>query len=79
MIVQLNVVLNRTVVDSDWRFLNLSGNHLQSQSESKVTTTQVVETSVNVNNSLIQDYATRKIIFHLLTIYIVLNNFIKKL
>ena len=29
MIVRVNVVLNRTVVDSDWRFDNL----LQSQSE----------------------------------------------
>ena len=34
MIVQLNVVLNRTVVfDSDWCFDNLFGSHLQSQSE----------------------------------------------
>ena len=34
MIVGVNVVLNRTVlVDSDWRFDNLSGSHLQSQSE----------------------------------------------
>ena len=34
MIVWVNVVLNRTVVvDSDWRFDNLRGSHLQSQSE----------------------------------------------
>jgi len=32
MIVRVNVVLNRTVVDSDWRFDNLRGSHLQSQS-----------------------------------------------
>ena len=25
MIVQVNIILNRTVVDSDWRFDNLSG------------------------------------------------------
>ena len=34
LIVRVNVVLNRTVfVDSDWRFVNLLGSHLQSQSE----------------------------------------------
>ena len=34
LIVWVNVVLNRTVfVDSDWRFDNLYGSHLQSQSE----------------------------------------------
>ena len=34
LIVRLNVVLNRTVVvDSDWRFGDLGGSHLQSQSE----------------------------------------------
>ena len=34
LIVLVNVVLNRTlVVDSDWRFDNLCGSHLQSQSE----------------------------------------------
>ena len=33
LIVPVNVVLNRTVVDSDWRFDNLCGSHLQSQSE----------------------------------------------
>ena len=32
-IVQVSIVLDRTVVDSDWRFDNLCGNHLQSQSE----------------------------------------------
>ena len=29
MIIRLSVVLNRTVVDSDWRFDNLCGSHLQ--------------------------------------------------
>ena len=34
LIVRVNVVLNRTVVvDSDWRFDNLCGSHLPSQSE----------------------------------------------
>ena len=34
LIFRVNVVLNRTVVvDSDWRFDNLWGSHLQSQSE----------------------------------------------
>ena len=34
MIVRVNVVLNRTVVvDSDWRFDNLCGSYLQSQSD----------------------------------------------
>ena len=34
LIVRVNVVLSRTaVVDSDWRFDNLYGSHLQSQSE----------------------------------------------
>ena len=34
LIVWVNVVLNRTVVvDSDWRFDNLCGSHLQNQSE----------------------------------------------
>ena len=34
LIVRVNVVLNRiVVVDSDWRFDNLRGSHLQSQSE----------------------------------------------
>ena len=33
MIVRVHVVLNRTVIDSDWRFDNLCGSHLQSQSE----------------------------------------------
>ena len=34
LIVRVNVVLDRTViVDSDWRFDNLCGSHLQSQSE----------------------------------------------
>ena len=33
LIVRVNVVLNRTVVDSEWRFDNLCGSHFQSQSE----------------------------------------------
>ena len=33
MIVRASVVLNRTVVDSDWRFDNLCGSHLKSQSQ----------------------------------------------
>ena len=33
LIVLVNIVLNRTVVVSDWRFYNLCGSHLQSQSE----------------------------------------------
>ena len=34
LIVRMNVVLNSTVVvDSDWRFANLCGSHLQSQNE----------------------------------------------
>ena len=32
VIVRVSVVLKRTVGDSDWRFDNLSGSHLQSQS-----------------------------------------------
>ena len=40
LIVRVNVVLNRTVVvDSDWRFDNLCGSHLQSQTL-KMTTAQ---------------------------------------
>ena len=36
LIVRVNVVLSRTaVVDSDWRFDNLYGSHLQSQSVSR--------------------------------------------
>ena len=90
LIVWVNVVLNRTVVDSDWHFDNLCGSHLQSQSELYHVswwyytlvikliwllnyvatllvvcqlsldviqlTAQVVEMSVTVNNSPIQDY-----------------------
>ena len=33
MIVRKTVVLNRTVADSDGRFANLCGSHLQNQSE----------------------------------------------
>ena len=32
VIVRVSVVLKRTAGDSDWRFDNLSGSHLQSQS-----------------------------------------------
>ena len=32
VIVRVSVVLKRTVGDSDWHFDNLSGSHLQSQS-----------------------------------------------
>ena len=32
VIVRVSVVLKRTVGDSDWRFDNLCGSHLQSQS-----------------------------------------------
>ena len=61
MIVPVNVVLNRTVVvDSDLRFDNLCGSHLQSQRVTlilKMTTARAVETSVTVNkNNPIQDY-----------------------
>ena len=54
-IVRVNAVMNRTVVDSDWLFHNLSGSHRQKTL--KLTTAQVVETSVTVNNnSPIQDH-----------------------
>ena len=33
MIVRVSVVLKGTVGDSDWRFDNLNGSHLQSQSD----------------------------------------------
>ena len=34
LIIRVSIVLNRTVVvNSDWRFDNLCGSHLQSQSE----------------------------------------------
>ena len=57
MIIQVKIVLNRTVaVDSDWRFNNLCV--IQLTLTLKMTTAQVVETSVTVNNnnSPIQDY-----------------------
>ena len=53
MIVRVNVVLNRTVVDSDWGLDNLCSS--QFQSFLKITTAQVVETSVTVNNSPTHD------------------------
>ena len=34
VIIQVNVALNRAVVDSDWRFGNLCRSHVQSKSES---------------------------------------------
>ena len=58
MIIRVNVVLNRTVVDSSSHFDNVCSIHLQSQRNSKknfltlkMTTTQFVESSVTVNNS----------------------------
>ena len=48
-----SVVLRRTVVGVDWRFDNLSGSHHQSMASA-----QVVETSINTNNSPSQDYTT---------------------
>ena len=49
MIIWVNIVLNRTVVDSNCCFINVCRSHLQSHA-------QVVEMSVTVNNSPIQDY-----------------------
>ena len=71
MIVPVNVVLNRTVVvDSDLRFDNLCGSHLQSQRVTlilKMTTAQAVETSVTVNKTvLFRTTFTRMIILNLL-------------
>ena len=44
LIVRMNVVLNRTVVvDSDWRFDNLCGSHLQSQSSCVTYYTPVID------------------------------------
>ena len=51
-----SVVLRRTVVGVDWRFDNLSGSH--HQSTLMIASAQVVETSVNTNNSPSQDYTT---------------------
>ena len=60
MIVRVNVhvVVNRTVVDGDWRFDNLSAVVM---SRVNVTTSCIISvilmlTSVNVNNSPIQNY-----------------------
>ena len=50
-----SVVLRRTVVGVDWRFDNLSGSHHQTL---MMASAQVVETSVNTNNSPSQDYTT---------------------
>ena len=49
MIIWVNTVLNRTVVDSNCCFNNVCRSHLQSHA-------QVVEMSVTVNNSPIKDY-----------------------
>ena len=72
-----------TLVESDWRFDNLSGSHLQSNSELltsidvsthfdyKMKTFQIVQTSVTVNNSPMsgaRTTSTRTIIFHLLIV-----------
>ena len=58
MIVWVNVVLNRTVVDSNSHFDNVCGSHLQSKKNStkkvltlKMATTRFGESSVTVNNS----------------------------
>ena len=54
-----SVVLRRTVVGVDWRFDNLSGSHHQSRwCTLMMASAQVVETSVNTNNSPSQDYTT---------------------
>ena len=56
-----SVVLRRTVVGVDWCFDNLSGSHHQSEaiiSTLMMASAQVVETSVNTNNSPSQDYTT---------------------
>ena len=60
--VNVNVVLNRTVVvDSDWRF-NTINCVIQLTLTLKKTTAQVVETSVTVNNnSPIHTQPTQKI------------------
>ena len=50
-----SVVLRRTVVGVDWCFNNLSGSHHQSL---MMASAQVVETSVNTNNSPSQNYTT---------------------
>ena len=57
VIVWVIVVLERTVVvDIDGRFDNLSGRRSTIQMTLKMTSTQVVETSVNVNNKSFQNY-----------------------
>ena len=57
MITQVNVVLNRTVVvDIDGRFDNLGGGGGIELVTLKITTAQIVDTSVtDNNNSPIQD------------------------
>ena len=67
MIVLLNVVLDKSVVDSDGRFDKLCI-IFESSLTLKMTTAQVVETSVTVNNSPIQDYINPTIILNLLTL-----------
>ena len=64
MIVRVNVVLKRNVVvESNCRFDNLCSRTLLTL---KMTTAQVVETSVTVdNNNPIQDYVTGTIILNL--------------
>ena len=53
MITQVNIVLNRTVVDSDWRFDDCEHcSHLHLHFDSA----QAVEMLVTVNKSSIQDY-----------------------
>ena len=67
MIVLLNAVLDKSVVDSDGRFDKLCI-IFESSLTLKMTTAQVVETSVTVNNSPIQDYINPTIILNLLTL-----------
>ena len=67
MMVRVNAALNRTVVESDWRFDNLCGSHPQTQRivmnniyislhAKKMTTAEVVEASVTINNGPSQYY-----------------------
>jgi len=46
MIVRVNVVLSRTVVDSDWRFDNLCGSHLASKESCILSVDGILKTLV---------------------------------
>ena len=72
MIVLLNAVLDKSVVDSDGRFDKLCI-IFESSLTLKMTTAQVVETSIIVNNSPIQDYVNPTIILNLFTLKICLS------